>query len=420
MNSSPVFPAGPATEATTIPRAAIVALSVGAFGSGMSMRVTDPLLPRLASEFGTTLGSASLVITVFGLAYGLSQLLFGPLGDRYGKYLVIAWGCLACAVTSLLCALAQDFNWLLGARVVAGATAAAIIPLSMAWIGDVVPYEKRQPVLARFLIGQILGLSSGAMVGGVSADYLSWRAPFLMISMCFLGIGFYLLALNKRLPPIARARTGASAASGLLARVLSEFSLVLARPWARVILTTVFLEGAVVFGSMAFVAAHLHAEHDISLARTGSLVMLFGLGGLVFAVRSRYLITALGEAGLVRCGACLIALSLAVLAYAPVWWWAMPGCFFFGLGFYMLHNTLQINATQMAPERRGAAVAAFASCFFLGQSAGVALGGALLTTTGTAHLLAAAGVGVLVIGLHFARLRARRHDEPGLTRSEVP
>ena len=42
-----------------------------------------------------------------------------------------------------------------------GATAAAVIPLSMAWIGDNVPYERRQPVLARFLIGQITGFSLG-------------------------------------------------------------------------------------------------------------------------------------------------------------------------------------------------------------------------------------------------------------------
>jgi predicted MFS family arabinose efflux permease len=74
----------------------------------------------------------------------------------------------------------------------------------------------------------------------------------------------------------------------------------------------------------------------------------------------------------------------------------------------VMHNTLQINATQMAPERRGAAVASFASCFFLGQSAGVAAGGALLASVGTSHLLAAAGVGVLLIGGRFARLRAAR------------
>ena len=51
-----------------------------------------------------------------------------------------------------------------------------MIPLSMAWIGDVGPYEHRQPTLARFLIGQILGLSTGVWLGGFAADHFSWPA----------------------------------------------------------------------------------------------------------------------------------------------------------------------------------------------------------------------------------------------------
>ena len=388
-----------------IPRSALVALSVAAFGSGMSMRVMDPLLLRLAADFNVSLGGASFVITVFGVAYGLSQLVFGPLGDRYGKYLVISWACIACAMTSLLCGLAPDFSSLLVARAIAGATAAAIIPLSMAWIGDVVPYEGRQTVLARFLIGQILGLSSGALVGGLCADYLSWRSPFFLISFSFISIGFYLVRLNRSLP--ARARVLHKSEGGVLTRLVTEFGQIFALRWARVVLGTVLLEGVMVFGAMAFVASHLHITYGVSLAFAGSLVMLFGMGGLLFAARSRQLVSLLGESGLARYGALLMTLSLLLIAYAPAWGWAAPACFCYGLGFYMLHNTLQINATQMAPERRGAAVAAFASCFFLGQSAGVAAGGSLLAFVSTKHLLAAAGVCVALIGLNFARLRAR-------------
>ncbi|MEP7297488.1 MAG: MFS transporter, partial [Burkholderiales bacterium] len=164
-----------------IPRAAVLVLSLAAFGSGISLRLTDAMLPLFAREFGITLGRAAGAITTFSIAYGLSQLFFGPLGDRFGKYRVIAWACAACALTASLCGLAQGFAQLEIARLIAGATAAAVIPLSMAWIGDVVPYDKRQPVLARFLIGQILGLSTGVFVGGFAADHQSWRMPFFGI-----------------------------------------------------------------------------------------------------------------------------------------------------------------------------------------------------------------------------------------------
>ncbi|MFN5446053.1 MAG: MFS transporter, partial [bacterium] len=85
-----------------------------------------------------------------------------------------------------------------------------------------------------------------------------------------------------------------------------------------------------------------------------------------------------------------------------------PACFLFGLGFYMMHNTLQINATQMAPERRGAAVAAFASCFFMGQSLGVAINGSLFSVVGTPVLLSCSGLLLLIVGSRFAQLRQLR------------
>ena len=387
-----------------IPTAAIIALSFGSFGSGMSMRVTDAMLVRLAADFHVALGTAAMTITVFGFAYGFSQLLFGPLGDRYGKYLVIAWGCLACAITALACGLMPNFSALLLARAIAGATCASIIPLSMAWIGDVVPYEDRQPVLARFLIGQILGLTSGILLGGFAADYLSWRAPFFLIAASFFATGIYLIRMNGRLPEHAKQQHRAE--GGALMRLIGEFRKVLEVPWARKVLGTVLIEGALVYGALAFIPSHLHTVHGVSLAAAGSLVMMFGFGGFAFAMRSRQMVTRFGEVGLIRNGALMMALPMIAVAYSPFWWLAVPACFLFGLGFYMMHNTLQINATQMAPQRRGAAVAAFASCFFVGQAAGVALGGALLAQTGTAHIIAAAGVGVWVIGRRFARLRA--------------
>jgi predicted MFS family arabinose efflux permease len=401
MNSleSPVRPDLP------IPVSAIAALAFAAFASSISLRVNDALLPRLAAEFNISLGQASYVITFFAVAYGVAQLLFGPLGDRFGKYLVIAWVCVASAITALLCGLAPDFPALLIARLLAGIAAAAIIPLAMAWIGDVIPYDQRQPVLARFLIGQILGMSSGVFVGGLAADHASWRFPFFVIAVIFVAVSIVLFSVNRRLP--AHARTVREAEGPALVRMLSEFGQVLTNPWARVLMMTVFLEGAFMYGAFAFTASHLHRVYGISLSSAGALLMLFGCGGFLYALSSKRLVTQLGEVGLILCGGLILSSSLLIIGLAPVWWWAIPGCLFMGLGFYMLHNTLQINATQMAPERRGAAVSAFASCFFLGQSTGVALAGKLVERIGTNAVIAIGAAGVLAVALNFWRLRSR-------------
>ena len=397
----------PASAApSSIPRAAIVALSLAAFGSGMSLRLTDPQLPKLAAEFGVSLASASYVITCFSMAYGFSQLFFGPVGDRFGKYLVIAWGSACCALTALLCAVAPSFGLLLLARLLAGATAASLIPLSMAWIGDVVPYEERQPVLARFLLGQILGVSAGVFVGGLAADFLSWRLPFFVVSLGFVLISIALFRLNRRLPDHARRRHRPEGA--VIARMISEFTQVLSGRWARVVLATVFIEGMCLYGAFAFIATHVHVVHGIPLSQAGLLVMLFGFGGVLFATAAGTLVRSLGETGLTLWGAVIASVSLLLTGIAPHWAWAIPGCFFTGLGFYMLHNTLQINATQMAPERRGAAVSAFASCFFLGQSLGVGIAGMIADHLGTMPVLVLGAAGMLGVGLNFSRLQQKR------------
>lgn len=389
-----------------LPAGSITCLALAAFGSGMALRVNDALLPRLAAEFSVTLGQAAQVVSVFAVAYGVAQLCFGPLGDRFGKYRVIAWGCLACAISSALCGLALDFTQLRLARGLAGICSAAIIPLAMAWLGDVVPYEQRQPVLARFLIGQILGLSGGVWLGGFAADHLSWRAPYWLLAALFGSMCLTLLAFERRLP--ARARAMRRGTGSPLERIVSDFAHVLASRWARLILGCVFLEGLLLYGPFAFIAAHLHRVFGLSLSAAGSLLMLFGGGGFVFALGAHRLVALLGEVGLVRWGGGLLAASLLAIAYAPAWGFALAGSLGAGLGYYMLHNTLQVNATQMTPERRGPAVSAFASCFFLGQSVGVAAAGALIGHIGTAAVIGLGALALFVMALVFGdRLRVR-------------
>jgi predicted MFS family arabinose efflux permease len=397
--------APPPAPVTDLPVLAIAALALAAMASGMSMRLTDALLPRLAQTFDVSLGQASLVITVFAVAYGVSQLLFGPLGDRFGKYRVIGWACAASALTSLGCALAPGYGPLLGARLAAGATAAAVIPLAMAWIGDVVPYERRQPVLARFLIGHITGFALGVWLGGYTAEHLDWRTPFFGLAGFFVVTAGVLQGVRRGLPPAAvqpAPRRGNPFVS--MAR---EFRAVLTQPWARVVLVAVFFEGAALYGPFAFIAAHLHQRFGLPLSTVGGMVMGFAAGGLCFALAARWLVRRLGEVVLVRAGSLLMAAALVLLALTPTWGWAIPACVVMGLGFYMMHNTLQTHATQMAPERRGAAVAAFAACFFLGQSAGVGLAGALVGPLGTGPLLLAGAAGVVAVAWGFNRQRRR-------------
>src|SRR5207237_4316373 len=80
--------------------------------------------------------------------------------------------------------------------------------------------------------------------------------------------------------------------------------------WARVVLLAVFLEGTFMFGAFAFIATHLHRHYGISLSFAGTLVMLYGAGGIVFAAFSTLLVRRLGEAGLSTAGGAPISAML--------------------------------------------------------------------------------------------------------------
>ena len=170
-------------------RRAIAVLAVAGFFSSAAFRICDPLLPQLAATFGSSTGEASHTITVFAVAYGSLQVLWGPIGDRYGKYRTAAFATLACAIGNVAALFAESLTALTIARAIAGATGGGIIPLAIAWIGDTVPYARRQAVLARFLTGTILGIASGQFIGGLFADLLGWRWAFGALAASYVAAG---------------------------------------------------------------------------------------------------------------------------------------------------------------------------------------------------------------------------------------
>jgi predicted MFS family arabinose efflux permease len=380
-------------------RRTIFLLALAAFASAASMRVTDAMLPRIAADFDVGIAGAAAVITGFAIAYGVMQMVFGPLGDRFGKLRVIAGASGAAAAASAACFFAGDFAALVAARAIAGGFCACIIPLAMAWIGDNVDYRDRQPVLARFMLGQILGFAGGAAVGGFAAEDPAWRWPFTALAAWF-AVAAVLIALESRGSP----RPARPAQGGPRTDVKS----ILGTRWARIVVGTVSVEGLLVFGALAFIPTHLHYVRGVPLSRAGLALLAFASGGILFAVFARALVRMFGEVRLAQAGTAMLAFGLATVALAPGALFAAAGCLVAGLGFYCLHNTLQTNATQMAPERRGAAVAMFASLFFLGQAIGVAIAGGLAEHFGTTAVLTGMAVAVVPVGLNFARLRAAR------------
>lgn len=377
----------------------IVAWLLGAccFASIASMRACDTLLPALAAEFSVTVGQASRVIFVFAVAYGVFQLCFGPLGDRYGKLRVIASCALACVIGNGIAFFSPTLDWLVAARIVSGAFAAGIYPMAMAWVGDNVAYDQRQVALARLVSASVLGTLAGQWLSGLIAEWVGWRPTFAVLAVLFLAAGGLLLRTARGDGPATR--TDRQARPALLG--------ILALPAARWLLAVTAIEGALAFGAVAFMPSLLQRHHAASLSLAGGLTAFYGAGGFVYSRVAGRLLRRIGESGLARLGGASLCLGFLAFAYAPNLVWIPAACALAGFGFYCLHNTLQTNATQMAPAARGAAMALFACVLFLGQSVGVLAAAWIADHLSDALIFAAAGAGLLALSLVAAR-RFRR------------
>lgn len=383
----------PQPPASTTP--VIILLALAAFASSSSFRICDPLLPVLASEFDVRTAQASTAVTFFSIAYGVMQFFYGPVGDRFGKFRVLSLATIGCACGSLLVACAPTLPMLQAARFISGATAAGIIPLSMAWIGDNVPYDRRQATLAKYLLGSISGLAVGQLLGGVFADTLGWRWAFVFMAGVYLVVGSLLISRRKDVVETqVMRREGASFLGPLLQ--------VLAAPWARVILCVACFEGAFVFGILAFVPAYLHEHYGLAVAWGGGISGLFAVGALIYALHARYFVRWFGEIRLAALGGITIAVAFAVYWFASHWYWSVLASILSGLGYYFLHAVLQTHATQMAPAIRGTAVALFASFLFFGQSVGVTLAAVVADHFGLAAVFPIGMIGLPLLASVFA------------------
>jgi MFS transporter, YNFM family, putative membrane transport protein len=379
-------------------------LAAAGFASQAQVRVTDSLLPQIATDFHTTIGSAAVVVTAYAIAHGSVQLVIGPVGDRLGKYRTVAMMCAIAIVLVTLCGLAASLHQLMLARFATGLAGGWIIPISMAYVGDVTPYERRQTILGRYLTGQILGQLSGQAAGGVLGDLLGWRNVFFVLAGVFAlataGLVFELItnpATRKPGHPNETTR-------GFVA----DYAAVLSGSFARIVILVAFIENILVWGAFAYIGAFLRQRFGLSFTLIGLSVGCFGIGGLIYAGMVRLFVLRLGQVRLAIAGGFVIALGYVVLCVAPVWWLAPLGTVAIGLGFYMLHNTLQTNATQMTPQARGTAVAIFSSAIFIGQTAGVAIGSLLIDRFGAVLLFLISAVLLPVLSIWFGRILALR------------
>lgn len=367
-----------------------------------STQLLIPALGELERGLHAEPGSSLLALSLFVAAFGLGQLLLGPLSDRMGRRPVLLVGLSLYLLATLGMLLAPDIEVLIGMRVLQGLGACAALVLARAIVRDVWQ-EQAGPALALTVLGMFAAIVLSPVIGGLLTQYGGWRAPLLAT----LGLGG--LALLSTLFSYRETHLQPDPQAGRLRGLLASYLQVL--PSCRALALTI----ACTYGAMFVVVAGSSSVYigllGLSAAQYGltfALIVSGLLGGALFTLRNVQRLGPLRVVG-IGVGLVLVGALLTLLIYLAF------GLSLLGLslpqvlvtlGGGMLLPAAVAGAVIPNPQRAGLA----AGLMGFSQMAGATLAGLLLGALQDGSAWPMVALNALFAGLAFLLfhlLRAR-------------
>ncbi|NUS11874.1 MAG: MFS transporter [Streptomyces sp.] len=156
----------------------LILASLGAFLTSLDVVVVSTALPTLRTHLHASLADLEWTINGYNLALACLMLTGAALGDRFGRRRMYALGVAVFTLSSLACATADSASALIAARVVQGAGAALVLPLTLTLISHAFPAEKRGAAIGVWGAVTGLGVAAGPVLGGVIIQDAAWQWIF--------------------------------------------------------------------------------------------------------------------------------------------------------------------------------------------------------------------------------------------------
>ena len=385
-------------------------IALATFAASLSARALDPVLPRVADDFGVSIATAASFAAAFAFTFAIVQPVLGAAADLFGKARLMI-GCLVLlGFANILGAMSTSFSLLFATRILAGIGSGGVFPIALGLTSDLVGPEKRQVGIGRTLAGAMTGNLLGASASGIIGDFLGWRGVLAVLGVLVVVAS---VAVTVGFRGAALTRTPARMDLGVLRH---GYRTIFANPNAIVVFGAVFIEGCCVLGLFPYVAAFLFELGETSLAIAGIVIAGFAVGGLFYTLSVSRFLPLLGVNGMMIAGAALVGLQLAVVAFGPNWKFQALSLVFMGWGFYMIHGSLQVFSSELSVEARATALSLHSFFFFMGQTVGPIAYGFGIQNVGKIPTLLTSAVVMLALGMACARLlRQTRPADTGAT-----
>ncbi|MFB7513106.1 DHA2 family efflux MFS transporter permease subunit [Streptomyces sp. NPDC056144] len=178
MSTDKVTAGGGAAGAGRSPGLATLITALATFMAGLDNLVVLVALPTIRDELGGSLEDLEWTVNAYTLSFAVLMMFGAALGDRFGRRKVFIGGLLVFTAASAAAALAPGIGELIAARVIQGAGAAVVMPLSLTLLTSAVPAAKRGAALGIYSAVGGLAIAGGPLVGGLVTENLSWQWIF--------------------------------------------------------------------------------------------------------------------------------------------------------------------------------------------------------------------------------------------------
>ncbi len=334
-----------------------------------------PTLPTITDGFGASMAQAQLTLTALLLAFGISQLFWGPLSDRFGRRPILLIGLTAYVAAALASALAPSMAWLIAFRSIQGAAMGAAVMCARAIVRDAYTPAEGARTMSKALSGLGVIACTCAPLGGLLSDLFNWRVALLAVAVfgavCLGVVALTFTETLTRRNPLALQPTG------------------LVRTWGSIIQNPSFVAYSLLSigsygGLFTFLAASSFVFIKVlGLSKTQYGLVMFSISFvyIVGTFMCRALLTRFGvrrsvaiAGGLTLAGGTSLGL-LALLGFHNLWAMTVP-FWLFMMGHGVHQACSQSGAVGPFPHAAGAAsalngflmmLAAFAMGLWLGR-----------------------------------------------------
>ncbi len=373
------------------------------FTSALQTRSIDPMLPVIARDLSVTLREAFLLSSAYALPTALMQVVLGPTGDALGKVRVIRTCVTIMALGTVISAVAASYGMLLTSRLLTGAAAGGIIPMTMALMADRVPPSGRQAAFGRVMSVSTAAQVLGAALAGIFASTLGWRAFFAVLAA--VAIVAMIGAHTVLETDIAQPR------SISVSRAVADYKRIFAARGCWLILAIGVSNGILVVGMFALAAPLFQGRGGDGPFEAGIALAMFACGGFALGIAMKWMAGRVALPRIMQTG--FLLAGIAHLAVAASMNWTLTAALFalVGFGFFALQNCMLALMSDLVPEARGSAVAMLLFSVFNGQSLGPVVWGLVAELRGYAVCFAISGGALLILAALIG---------PGLRSSGLP